>query len=91
MYLQAPRRFNDSYKCGARPRKRDNRTRKFVCIQYSFFRLHISTRLFNFNCVNRFLIAYLRKSLLICFSVDLMISVGLPYWPSVSNEDTVPS
>ena len=29
--LQAPQQFSDSYKCGARPRKRS--TRKFVCVQ----------------------------------------------------------
>ena len=59
MNLQAPRRLSDIYKCGRGPEKvipvHEN------LFAYNLFHLPIITRLFNFNCVNIFLIAYLRK------------------------------
>ena len=70
MYLQVPRRFRDSYKCGDLPRKLG--TRKFVYIQL-FFYLRISTRLFNFNCENVFFNCVFTQ--ICCLSVSLMLRI----------------
>jgi len=51
MYLQVPQPLSDSYKCVPAPENvvpvHEN------LFAYSLFRLHISTRLFNFNFIKK--------------------------------------
>ena len=49
MYLQVPRRFSDSYKCGAQPRKHGTRTWTFVYVPPFSFAYQ-----YPFNCANVF-------------------------------------